>query len=524
MVIAKAPTGGRYGTDTAGLLRYLFGPGRANEHTDPHILASSLPEWVRGGEFAARLGHRGGIAALARLLDAHQLNHQVTAPGGHVYHCSISLPAADGALGEQRWAELAEDAIAEMGFGPDEQGRGGCEWVAIHHGRSTGGNDHVHLVVNLVTSSGQLARTQRDWPRWRSWCRRVEHRYGLTPTAPAGAGRAGSSRAVRERTRRLAGLDVEAERTWLREQVAAAALDAASELEFLAGLSARGVAFRSRHGVAGRVTGYAVAGPDRARWVSASTLRRDLSLPRLRRRWQIPIAARDAALAWNQPERLPTLQRAASEHTWSPLVTQLQQARRELEQLLAQPARGGAGPIHHMAAQLAEITTVLAASEDRGGPLHRAAEHLARAGQYPGRWRHRPWTPLAPALALAGDLLAAAPTPEGAVLAAVVAATTVLVGLLARWASQRAVHTAALGELHSAAELLDQHPLAEPKHSSRGPSTARSRAAATAAAPALQPPARRSSRAASTTSTPRPRAVPPKRSTQSRREPPQRGR
>ncbi len=30
------------GTNVGGLLRYLFGPGRREEHTDPHIVAAWL--------------------------------------------------------------------------------------------------------------------------------------------------------------------------------------------------------------------------------------------------------------------------------------------------------------------------------------------------------------------------------------------------------------------------------------------------------------------------------------------------
>ena len=29
------------GGDTGGLMRYLVGPGRANEHTNPHVIAGS---------------------------------------------------------------------------------------------------------------------------------------------------------------------------------------------------------------------------------------------------------------------------------------------------------------------------------------------------------------------------------------------------------------------------------------------------------------------------------------------------
>lgn len=54
-MIAKV---GRRGRNTAGVLRYLFGRGRANEHTDPHLVASSDPEWLPGGAWAPRLAHR----------------------------------------------------------------------------------------------------------------------------------------------------------------------------------------------------------------------------------------------------------------------------------------------------------------------------------------------------------------------------------------------------------------------------------------------------------------------------------
>lgn len=530
MVIAKAPRAGRRGTDTAGLLRYLFGRGRANEHTDPHVVASSLPEWVRGGEFAERLGRRGGIAQLARLLEAHRLNHQIAVPGGHVYHCPISLSAADGELGEQRWAELAEDAVSAMGFGPDEHGRGGCEWVAVHHGRSAAGNDHLHLVINLVNSSGEIAETYQDWPRWRAWCQRVEHTYGLTPTSPARTGRAGSSRGLRERTRRVARVNVEAERGRLRRLVQAAAVDAASELEFIAGLSARQVAVRARTDAAGRVIGYAVARPDSHRWISASTLRRDLSLPRLRARWQIAVSPAAAAAGWAHPERLPAVPRAAGEHTWPGLLEQLDQAHAQLQQALARPRGsygGGAGPAHQLAGQLAEVLTVLLPSEARrDGPLHRAHEHLTRAAQPPPRLRHQGTRMLAPALTAAGDLLAHAPTPEAAVLATAVLTVTALVALLAEFVAGHRLHEAARGHIATAGQLLGEHPLvAEQQHPRRG--RART-AAAQAATSALTPPARspQPPRATGTGSpaAPRRRPTSPPRPQRQQNQPPQRGR
>ncbi|MFC7650664.1 hypothetical protein ACFQX6_67635 [Streptosporangium lutulentum] len=49
-----------YGDDLPGLIGYLFGPGKANEHTDPHLVASSehvelasAPRFQQPGELQA---------------------------------------------------------------------------------------------------------------------------------------------------------------------------------------------------------------------------------------------------------------------------------------------------------------------------------------------------------------------------------------------------------------------------------------------------------------------------------------
>ncbi|MEU4803070.1 hypothetical protein [Actinosynnema sp. NPDC023587] len=136
-MITKAPAKGKYGKDTYGLLRYLFGPGKSNEHTNPHLVAAWDPEWLEGGAFAER--HRGWLARLAREVDAPMTGHAVDLDGGHVYHVVLSVPRQDGQLGDARWRELVEEAIDRMGFGPSEGGRAGCRWVAVHHGSSKEG-------------------------------------------------------------------------------------------------------------------------------------------------------------------------------------------------------------------------------------------------------------------------------------------------------------------------------------------------------------------------------------------------
>lgn len=188
-MIAKAPENGKRGSDTHGLLRYLFGKGKANEHTNPHLVAAWDPEWLEGGAFTHLIGQRGWLPRLARDIDAAMTGHEVCLPEGHVYHVVLSVPRADGELGDGVWRALVDEAIEHMGFGPGANGGGGCRWVAVHHGLSVEGNDHVHVVINLVRGDGRIANTYRDWPRWRSWCLAVEERLDLTRTAPAGAGR-----------------------------------------------------------------------------------------------------------------------------------------------------------------------------------------------------------------------------------------------------------------------------------------------------------------------------------------------
>jgi hypothetical protein len=45
-----------HGKHVEPLIRYLFGPGRANEHTDPHIVAG----WLDPAELEPRCGPTAG--------------------------------------------------------------------------------------------------------------------------------------------------------------------------------------------------------------------------------------------------------------------------------------------------------------------------------------------------------------------------------------------------------------------------------------------------------------------------------
>ena len=74
---------------------------------------------------------------------------------------------------------MAREAVHQLGFDSGD-GQAPCRWVAVRHGRSEAGNDHVHLVVNLVHEDGKVASTRNDFKRLSALCADMECRYGLS--------------------------------------------------------------------------------------------------------------------------------------------------------------------------------------------------------------------------------------------------------------------------------------------------------------------------------------------------------
>ena len=79
-MICKALRGDRMG----GLVRYLFGPGRAEEHTNQRIVAASDPAWVGTTQPDAAT-----LAQLIAELDEPMQQHGDTTRAGYVYQPSI---------------------------------------------------------------------------------------------------------------------------------------------------------------------------------------------------------------------------------------------------------------------------------------------------------------------------------------------------------------------------------------------------------------------------------------------------
>ena len=282
-------------------VRYLFSAGRHNEHEDPHVVAAAAALGVSGG-LRPSLAELEGLEAA---MEAPSVLYGTEVAGGTCWHLALSTKGeVDRDLSDEEWAEIARETVRQLGF--DAGGaQSPCRWVAVRHGRSEAGNDHMHLVVNLVREDGKVASTRNDFKRLSALCTDMERRYGLS----AVEGRAnktaipGLTRAETEKARRT-GRD-ETERAELARVVRAAATVAGSEAEFVRFLRDAGLAARPRYDRVGghRVVGYAVAEEPSdggvAVFFGGGKLARDLSLPALRDRWRDGEAeSQDAAAEW----------------------------------------------------------------------------------------------------------------------------------------------------------------------------------------------------------------------------------
>ncbi len=289
------------GQAPSGAVRYLFGPGRYNEHEDPRVVAASASLRVEAG----LRPHPAELDALAAAMDVPAVLFGTEVAGGACWHLSLSTKAgADRDLSDAEWAEVANRAMDRLGFEASGH-RAGCRWVAVRHGRSGAGNDHVHVVVDLVREDGRAARTANDFRQLSRLCAEVERRFGLSAVEGRAlkAAMPGLTRAEVEKARRTG--RAEAQRAELARVVRAAATVAGSEAEFVRFLWDAGLTARPRYDRFGghRVVGYAVAEEPSdggvAVFFGGGKLARDLSLPALRDRWRDSEAqSQEAAAEW----------------------------------------------------------------------------------------------------------------------------------------------------------------------------------------------------------------------------------
>lgn len=375
------------GSGMTGLMRYLAGPGKRNEHTEPHLVAGdgAVMAWwddaQLDGDAASRVGaHLDG----ARRVTGTQV------PGGHVWHCSLSLPAVDGQLADERWAGITAEFVDRMGFGAGG-GKAPCRWAAVRHGVSTSGNDHVHVVVSLVRDDGTKADVWRDYARAGQAAQAIEAAQGLTviESRQLGRGARGVSGAEMNKSARLG--EPEPARAGVARVVRAVSVAAVDEAEFVRRARLAGLLVRPRFaaGTTDVVVGYSAAARpvrgERPVWFGGGRLDRDLTLPRLREGWaDTPQAATAAAAEWTAAarHRRPV---APGAETGRVDGGQLEAARAELAGLrdrLAGVPVTDHGAWARTAADTAGVLGALSARvEVVPGPIARTADQLARSAQ-----------------------------------------------------------------------------------------------------------------------------------------------
>lgn len=409
------------GDRMGGLLAYLAGPGRKNEHTDPHLVTGdpALMAWHSDEEMS-----RDAALRIARHLEQPRRAFDVNVPRGHVWHCSLSLRAEEGTLSDEKWAAIAEDFIKEMGF--DDGVKAPVRWVAMHHGTSSAGNDHIHLAANLVREDGTKVSVHNDFRRAQDVVRALEAKYELEPLesvrgerATVGydpADRAAQARAraaaLHERGRREGGgrdatwaqlpeiernaliqaqMRLDQPRESLALKVRGCAGASQDEAEFVRRLRQAGVIVRPRF-ADGRddvVTGYSVAERpfhgERPIWFGGGRLGRDLTLPSLREAWpDTPEGASQAAAEWvagKRGRRPVSPGREASEidpSVWASCREELRLAHERVRSIDPNDVRSWGQAAREASGVLASWSLRV---EPVAGPIARASDALGKAAQ-----------------------------------------------------------------------------------------------------------------------------------------------
>ncbi|MEU0843954.1 mobilization protein [Streptomyces sp. NPDC005962] len=274
------PSVNESGSRTIGLLAYLYGPGKHEEHTDPHLVAS-----FDGMSPDPGRDPNATLKNLQQLLDQPVMALAKHArPAKHVWHTSVRADPGDRPLSDEEWGDIARRIVAATGIDPGE-GQPGCRWAALRHA-----DDHIHIIATLVTEAGHRPDDYRSGTRAQAEARLIEKELDLHQVAPGdgtaaqrptSAERHKADRQGRERTAREE----------LRETVRRAVTGATSDGEFFDRLAAAGLLIRKRVAPSGDLLGYKVALPDDLNkdgepvFYPGARLAPDLSLPRIRERW-----------------------------------------------------------------------------------------------------------------------------------------------------------------------------------------------------------------------------------------------
>jgi hypothetical protein len=396
------------GDRMGGLMVYLAGAGRSNEHEEQHLVAGDSAIVTMHGygvldrdtalaiakdldEPRVRLGV--DVTRQERIADPETGEVTSTTVPADVWHCSLSLRAEEGQLSDEKWGAIAQQFVDRMGFTTEGGSKATCRWVAVRHGLSTNGNDHIHVAVSLVREDGTKANTHNDYQRAQNICRDLEREHSLEQleSRERGIGERGVKPAERARATR-AGAEVGVHR--LERTVRAAATASLDEAEFVRRLRRGGVLVRPRF-AAGRddvVAGYSVAlrpEPDtQVVWYGGGRLARDLTLPRMREGWPDSVhAAQGAVDEWKATAKNPWQYRPVSPgreesapdpQLWKQYTAEMKQLRAQMREVPIDDRASWAHLARDTAGAFAAWSQRVEATP---GPLAQTARDLSRTAQ-----------------------------------------------------------------------------------------------------------------------------------------------
>lgn len=312
------------GGDMRGLIRYLASEGRENEHTNPHVIGgdSHLVHWHGAEQLnAAAAGEISDYLEEPRKVFGTQMQTQVKAldpetgdkvvmgyRDQNVWHCSLSVPVDERTLSDDEWSNIASEFMDRMDF-TDAGGKAPARWVAIHHGESKNGNDHIHIAASMIREDGtKWAGRYGDYREAQSACRELEAKYGLSVVAgrEAELGTRGELPAERAQAEK-AGMSNTAP-VELGHRIRSAAAASTSEAEWIRRVRQTGVVVKPYYarGTTDVVAGYKAALKpesynDKLVFYGGGRLGKDLSLPRIRESFGEPSIkeATEASAEWS---------------------------------------------------------------------------------------------------------------------------------------------------------------------------------------------------------------------------------
>ncbi|WP_018252744.1 relaxase/mobilization nuclease domain-containing protein [Salinispora mooreana] len=456
-----------YGSRVRGLLEYLWGPGKAEEHVNPHLVAGYDDVALLAPQQRAHNDGGWSLEELAARLDAPQIAAGERGVRQYVWQCSLSLPAQEGQLDDATWSRIAGRFVTGMGFAGDAE-RAGCRWIAVRHGLSAKGNDHIHVVVTLAAEDGAPVWLRQDKRRSQQVADLREDEFGLGKWTPGRAGTTKRPELTRPEVDRARRSGQTPERELLRRQVRAALAGAEGEADWVARMKAAGllVAPRTAATDSQQVVGYVVAvqptSSGRPTWYAGGSLDGDLSLPQVRKRW--PDVERPTTSQWKAAgsTESPRIRLSGEDRmaVWRSSATALEAISVRLTRIAPDSPQWPAAT--RASAEL--LARVAAGAEPSGrGPVTRAADALARAAAPPRRAPAPAASSVAAELGRVADaLLVAGHARNGGeaaiLLAVVVQAARLVVALAELRAAQQQAHAAGAAAA-AAAHLM---PLLQP--------------------------------------------------------------